>query len=163
MIRWRSICRSLRRTGRTTSRCGSCLTHYSGLEPDLDLKTAWEGKETAYRMAFAETPEDAPGSRFSYSDINFIVLGALVERVSGETLDAVCGAAYFFAAEDDAYAVSASGGVAGRRLLRRSMTRMSTCCGGWCMILRRGGWAAWRGMRGCFLLGMIWRSLPRLC
>ena len=63
------------------------LTHYSGLAPDLDLKTAWEGKETAYRMAFAETPQDAPGSKFSYSDINFIVLGALVERVSGETLD----------------------------------------------------------------------------
>jgi uncharacterized protein YbbC (DUF1343 family)/CubicO group peptidase (beta-lactamase class C family) len=63
------------------------LTHYSGLEPDLDLKTAWEGKETAYRMAFAETPQDAPGSKFSYSDINFIVLGELVERVSGETLD----------------------------------------------------------------------------
>jgi len=63
------------------------LTHYSGLEPDLDLKTAWEGKETAYRMAFAETPQDAPGSKFAYSDINFIVLGALVERVSGETLD----------------------------------------------------------------------------
>src|SRR5580658_6284530 len=38
-------------------------------------------------MAFAETPQDPPGSRFSYSDINFIVLGALVERVSGESLD----------------------------------------------------------------------------
>jgi uncharacterized protein YbbC (DUF1343 family)/CubicO group peptidase (beta-lactamase class C family) len=63
------------------------LTHYSGLAPDLDLKTAWEGKPTAYGMAFAETPQDPPGSRFSYSDINFIVLGALVERVSGETLD----------------------------------------------------------------------------
>jgi uncharacterized protein YbbC (DUF1343 family)/CubicO group peptidase (beta-lactamase class C family) len=63
------------------------LTHYSGLAPDLDLKTAWEGKETAYRMAFAETPQDAPGSKFSYSDINFIVLGALVEGVSGERLD----------------------------------------------------------------------------
>ncbi len=63
------------------------LTHYSGLEPDLDLKTAWEGKDAAYRMAFSETPAQAPGSSFTYSDINFIVLGALVERVSGETLD----------------------------------------------------------------------------
>ena len=63
------------------------LTHYSGLDPDLDLRTAWEGKETAYRMAFAERPEDAPGSKFSYSDVDFIVLGALVERVSGEGLD----------------------------------------------------------------------------
>jgi uncharacterized protein YbbC (DUF1343 family)/CubicO group peptidase (beta-lactamase class C family) len=63
------------------------LTHYSGLEPDLDLKVPWAGKETAYRMAFAETPQDAPGSTFTYSDINFIMLGALVERVSGEPLD----------------------------------------------------------------------------
>jgi uncharacterized protein YbbC (DUF1343 family)/CubicO group peptidase (beta-lactamase class C family) len=63
------------------------LTHYSGLEPDLDLKTPWEGKDTAYRMAFAETPAQAPGSSFVYSDINFIVLAALVERVSGETLE----------------------------------------------------------------------------
>ncbi|MGC1371220.1 MAG: serine hydrolase [Candidatus Sulfotelmatobacter sp.] len=63
------------------------LTHFSGLEPDLDRNTPWEGKETAYRMAFAETPQDAPGSKFTYSDINFIVLGALVEQVSGETLD----------------------------------------------------------------------------
>ncbi len=63
------------------------LTHYSGLEPDLDLKTTWEGKQTAYGMAMAETPEDPPGSKFSYSDVNFIVLGELVERVSGETLD----------------------------------------------------------------------------
>jgi uncharacterized protein YbbC (DUF1343 family)/CubicO group peptidase (beta-lactamase class C family) len=66
------------------------LTHYSGLEPDLDLKTVWEGRETGYRMAFADTPQDPPGSRFSYSDINFIVLGALVERVSGEPLDEYC-------------------------------------------------------------------------
>jgi len=63
------------------------LIHYSGLEKDLDLKAAWEGKQTAYGMAFADAPEDAPGSRFSYSDVNFIVLGALVERVSGETLE----------------------------------------------------------------------------
>ncbi|HXC44680.1 MAG TPA: serine hydrolase, partial [Candidatus Dormibacteraeota bacterium] len=62
------------------------LTHYSGLEPDMNLKTAWEGKQTAYQMAFTESPEDPPGSKFSYSDINFIVLGALVEQVSGESL-----------------------------------------------------------------------------
>ncbi len=64
------------------------LTHYSGLEPDLDLKTPWVAKGTAYRMAFAETLDDPPGSKFSYSDINFIVLGALIEKVSGESLDA---------------------------------------------------------------------------
>src|SRR6202163_1313789 len=64
------------------------MTHYSGLAPDLDLKTPWEGKNTAYQLAFVEPPETTPGSGFVYSDINFIMLGALVERVSGETLDA---------------------------------------------------------------------------
>jgi uncharacterized protein YbbC (DUF1343 family)/CubicO group peptidase (beta-lactamase class C family) len=63
------------------------LTHYSGLEPDLDLKTPWEGKETAYHMAFADTLQNPPGAAFVYSDINFITLGALVEKVSGEPLD----------------------------------------------------------------------------
>jgi uncharacterized protein YbbC (DUF1343 family) len=63
------------------------LTHYSGLEPDLDLKVAWEGKAAAYGMAYAEKPDAPPGARFVYSDINFITLGALVEQVSGMTLD----------------------------------------------------------------------------
>jgi uncharacterized protein YbbC (DUF1343 family)/CubicO group peptidase (beta-lactamase class C family) len=64
------------------------MTHYSGLAPDLDLDTPWEGKQTAYQLAFVEPAEQTPGSIFTYSDINFIMLGALVERVSGETLDA---------------------------------------------------------------------------
>jgi uncharacterized protein YbbC (DUF1343 family)/CubicO group peptidase (beta-lactamase class C family) len=63
------------------------LIHYSGLAPDLDLKTPWEGKQTAYRMAYAEAPVNPPGSGFVYSDINFIVLGAVVEQVSGSSLD----------------------------------------------------------------------------
>jgi uncharacterized protein YbbC (DUF1343 family)/CubicO group peptidase (beta-lactamase class C family) len=63
------------------------LVHYSGLAPDLDLTKPWEGKETAYRMAFEGAPEWAPGSAFVYSDINFVVLGALVERLSGESLN----------------------------------------------------------------------------
>jgi uncharacterized protein YbbC (DUF1343 family)/CubicO group peptidase (beta-lactamase class C family) len=63
------------------------LTHYSGLAPDLDLTKPWQGKETAYQMAFAEKPETPPGSGFVYSDINFITLGALVEHVSKESLD----------------------------------------------------------------------------
>src|SRR5579859_4993016 len=64
------------------------LTHYSGLAPDLDLTTPWAGKNTAYQLAFVEPAETVPGSGFVYSDINFIMLGALVEKVSGENLDA---------------------------------------------------------------------------
>jgi uncharacterized protein YbbC (DUF1343 family) len=63
------------------------LVHYSGLPEDLELGKKWEGKDTAYRMAFEIAPDRSPGSAFVYSDINFVVLGALVERLSGEPLD----------------------------------------------------------------------------
>ena len=63
------------------------LTHYSGLPPDLSLTDPWEGKQEAYTRAFAATPIHPPGVQFVYSDINFIVLGALVEKISGLTLD----------------------------------------------------------------------------
>ena len=66
------------------------LTHFSGLPQDLDLSQPWEGREAALRMAYAEKPIYAPGSRFLYSDVNFIVLGALVERVSGMSLQDYC-------------------------------------------------------------------------
>jgi uncharacterized protein YbbC (DUF1343 family) len=62
------------------------LTHHSGLAPDLDLITQWEGKDEAYRRAMAEKLMDPPGSRFVYSDINYEVLGFLVEKVSGKSL-----------------------------------------------------------------------------
>jgi uncharacterized protein YbbC (DUF1343 family)/CubicO group peptidase (beta-lactamase class C family) len=66
------------------------LTHYSGLPEDLDLDQPWQGRETALRMAYAEKTIFPPGSRFFYGDINFITLGALVEHVSGTTLDKYC-------------------------------------------------------------------------
>jgi uncharacterized protein YbbC (DUF1343 family)/CubicO group peptidase (beta-lactamase class C family) len=63
------------------------LTHYSGLPDDLDLKQPWHGRDTAFRMAMDETPVYTPGARFFYSDVNYEVLGFLVERVSGMALE----------------------------------------------------------------------------
>ena len=63
------------------------LTHYSGLPPDVNLSDVWEGKEEGFRRAFASTPLTPAGVQFRYSDINFIALGALVEKLSGMTLD----------------------------------------------------------------------------
>ncbi|HEY1502271.1 MAG TPA: serine hydrolase [Acidobacteriaceae bacterium] len=63
------------------------LTHYSGLPPDLPLGEPWEGKGEAYRRAFAIAPAGPPGEQFVYSDINYVVLGALVEKLSHLTLD----------------------------------------------------------------------------
>ena len=58
------------------------LTHYSGLRADLDLKPDWTGQSEAFRLANAERQINPPGSTFLYSDINFIVLGEIVQRVS---------------------------------------------------------------------------------
>ncbi|MGE5323223.1 MAG: exo-beta-N-acetylmuramidase NamZ domain-containing protein [Actinomycetota bacterium] len=63
------------------------MTHYSGLPPDLELNVPWSGQDTAFRMAHEEKLQFPPGSRFVYSDINFIELGELVQRVSGMSLD----------------------------------------------------------------------------
>ena len=67
------------------------MTHYSGLEPDFDLNPPWTGRDAAYGLAFSSTPIAPPETRFIYSDINFIVLGIIVERVSGIALDSYCG------------------------------------------------------------------------
>ena len=66
------------------------LTHYSGLRPALDLKPHWSGYVAALRMIEEEKPLSPPGTNFIYSDINFIILGELVWRLSGEPLDAYC-------------------------------------------------------------------------
>jgi uncharacterized protein YbbC (DUF1343 family)/CubicO group peptidase (beta-lactamase class C family) len=66
------------------------LTHFSGLRADIDLTPTWNGRDAALRLSYAETPDYSPGSRFLYSDTNFITLGALVEHVSGSTLDVYC-------------------------------------------------------------------------
>jgi len=63
------------------------VTHYSGLAEDLDLKQPWTGYDTAIKMAMAEPLKEPPGSRFVYSDINYIVLGELVHVISGMPLD----------------------------------------------------------------------------
>ena len=60
------------------------LTHFSGLPPDLDLKDAWQGRDTAYNMAMQARPMFPPGTRFLYSDINFEVLGFIVEKIAAE-------------------------------------------------------------------------------
>ena len=66
------------------------LTHYSGLRPSLDQKPSWSGYDTALRMIEEEKPLFPPGTNFIYSDINFIILGELVWRLSGEPLNAYC-------------------------------------------------------------------------
>ncbi len=76
------------------------LTHYSGLPPDINLKDSPWGlaapdKAEGIRRALDSPLVTKPGTHFEYSDINFITLGALVEKINGETLDAYAEAHIF--------------------------------------------------------------------
>jgi CubicO group peptidase (beta-lactamase class C family) len=63
------------------------MTHTSGLPPDIETKTGWHGEDEAIKKACAEPLDDQPGTAFKYSDINFFMLGEIVQRVSGEPLE----------------------------------------------------------------------------
>jgi CubicO group peptidase (beta-lactamase class C family) len=57
------------------------LTHTSGLPPDLDTNE-WHGYAKAIKMACHTKLQSPPGTTFIYSDINFILLGEIVHRVT---------------------------------------------------------------------------------
>ncbi|MGA8028890.1 MAG: exo-beta-N-acetylmuramidase NamZ domain-containing protein [Bryobacteraceae bacterium] len=62
------------------------MTHFSGLPPDVELVPRWSGYQTGIERALATRPIAPPGARFIYSDINFVLMGEIVRRLSGETL-----------------------------------------------------------------------------
>ncbi len=66
------------------------LTHQSGLRAGISSREEWTGVEMAVRIAAAQELAMAPGSGYLYSDVNFILLGRMVELASGETLDDFC-------------------------------------------------------------------------
>lgn len=63
------------------------LTHFSGMPPDLVLQPPWSGYQTGIEKALVTQPVAPPGAKFIYSDINFILLGEIVHRVSGQPLN----------------------------------------------------------------------------
>ncbi|WP_229411281.1 MULTISPECIES: serine hydrolase [unclassified Massilia] len=63
------------------------LTHSSGLPAGLPAKPAWHGDAAAHALACRQVVTHAPGTFFRYSDINYILLGQLVQKVSGMPLD----------------------------------------------------------------------------
>ena len=63
------------------------LTHQSGLIPDNALADYELGFDEAFQRIFALHPTTEPGTKFIYSDVNFIVLGALIRKISGLGVD----------------------------------------------------------------------------
>ena len=63
------------------------LTHTSGLRPDIETRSEWQGPGEAIRKACLEKLQSKPGTVFKYSDINFFLLGEIVRRVSQTPLE----------------------------------------------------------------------------
>jgi CubicO group peptidase (beta-lactamase class C family) len=67
------------------------LTHTSGISGDLSHDGPWglaaADKADGIHRALNARVEFPPGEVFHYSDIGFIILGAMVEKISDETLD----------------------------------------------------------------------------
>lgn len=63
------------------------LTHTSGLRPGLPNDPGWSGNAEGIRRAIELSPSGPPDRCFCYSDLNFILLGEIVRRVSGMGLD----------------------------------------------------------------------------
>ena len=78
-----------RREGRCDITVTDLLTHTSGLDAWRPLYLAAEGRDRVV-AAIAQTPRNrrsAAGYDVRYSDLNFILLGFLLERLAGERLD----------------------------------------------------------------------------
>src|SRR5215471_17703156 len=73
--------------GRDAITIEDLLTHMSGFAPDFDLRDRWTGYDEAMKRLDREPLRTPPGTRFVYSDINYIALGEVVHRVSGIMLD----------------------------------------------------------------------------
>ena len=67
------------------------LTHTSGIAGDLSHDGPWgltaPDKQDGIRRALNARVEFPPGAIFHYSDIGFILLGTIVENITGQTLD----------------------------------------------------------------------------
>jgi CubicO group peptidase (beta-lactamase class C family) len=63
------------------------LQHASGLPSDLPVRPREDKRPTLLAEIFAQELQFLPGEDMRYSDLGMILLGIIVERVTGETLD----------------------------------------------------------------------------
>lgn len=73
--------------GKRSVTIGQLLTHTSGLIPDNALSDYKSGRKVAFEKINALKPISEPGTKFSYSDVGFLVLGEVVKKVSGKDVD----------------------------------------------------------------------------
>ncbi len=142
------------------------LTHTSGLVDHRPFFKTCKGRSEIQAAVVAEAREAAPGSNVLYSDLNYMLLGWVLEACFGQGLDAA------FAA-----------GVASRSGFRERGSdhpRLSESCarprssmgtsglrlawsGARCMTAMPTPWAVWLATRVCSPPFPSWPVLPRSC
>ncbi|MCX7001179.1 MAG: serine hydrolase [Candidatus Sumerlaeota bacterium] len=73
--------------GKETVTVRQLLTHTSGFPPFKLFYKTLKGREEFYRAVCNEGLTAAPGTRRTYSDLGFMTLGFIVEKVSGKDLN----------------------------------------------------------------------------
>ena len=63
------------------------LTHQAGFVPDNSIADYEQGREQAFKNIYDLKTMYAPGKRFVYSDVGFILLDDLIQRQSGLSVD----------------------------------------------------------------------------
>lgn len=71
------------------------LAHISGLPAGVSSSRALRSRAAVLADIVAMAPVESPGTRVHYSDVNYVALGEIVERVSGQPLDVWCAAHVF--------------------------------------------------------------------
>jgi CubicO group peptidase (beta-lactamase class C family) len=71
------------------------LSHRAGLPHDIDWQaalrrgTVQERRQAVVRVAGALRPRTKPGTTFEYSNVGYVIAGAMVERITGESWEGV--------------------------------------------------------------------------
>ncbi|WP_409294228.1 serine hydrolase [Peribacillus sp. SCS-26] len=63
------------------------LTHTSGFEAWIPLYTKGTSRDSRLQLVFSQPLKKPPGTTYTYSDLNMITLGAIVERLTGMRQD----------------------------------------------------------------------------
>lgn len=73
--------------GKSTITIRQLLTHMSGLPAEVYPKPSLSSKKEILQQVTELNLKSKPGSAFLYSDVNFIVLAHIIEKISGERID----------------------------------------------------------------------------
>src|SRR6266511_963413 len=148
-------------SGKPEATVAMLLTHTAGLPGDMDLKPLPD-RDSRIAAVLAAPPLSAPGTQFRYSDLGFITLGVLVERLAGTRLDDLVAAQITgpLGMRDTGFAPLTAAWARGRR---RSTCRGpgAVSCGARCTTRRRGRWAGSRATRASSVPPSTSRSWAR--